>query len=73
MYKSYHARRSYLPTGNSCEWLAVMYGLIKEHYVNKEKARQKTKSEKDLFRVDIESESDERFLCGSSESDSGRV
>lgn len=51
----------------------MMYGLIKEHYVNKEKARQKTKSEKDLFRVDIESESDERFLCGSSESDSGRV
>lgn len=36
-----------------------MYGLIKEHYVNKEKASQKSKSQQDLFRVDIESESDE--------------
>ena len=32
VYKMYRCRRAYLPVCNSCEWLAILFGVFKKHY-----------------------------------------
>lgn len=49
VYKMYHSRRAYLPVCNSCEWLAILFGVFRRRYSKVEDAR-----DRDVF-AEIES------------------